>query len=302
MNDKRCSVVLRNRNLLAEVSSHGAELVRLQDEDGRDLLWDGSPDWWTGRAPLLFPVVGKLPNDTALIDGRKFPMRQHGFARTKNFSLVERTDSECRFQLKADEETQAQYPFNFLLDIYFSITAATLRIVASVISRSSRAMPFSFGFHPAFRWPQPYGGGREEHEIRFESTERTFIRRTIDGLLDTHSPSAQFNGRGMRFDDKMFEAGAMIFDQLDSRTVDFGVAGKRSIRVKFAGMPHLGIWTRPGAGFLCIEPWQGYAAPIDFAGELQTKPGIHVLPPGDRATFTMEIFLLAADQATHDRR
>lgn len=302
MNDRSCAVVLKSGKLLAGISSRGAELVRLQDDAGRDLLWNGSPDCWTGRAPLLFPIVGKLPNDTALIDGQSFPMRQHGFARTKNFSLVEKTNSECRLQMEADEETRAQYPFDFLLDIHFSITEATLRIIASVANKSSRAMPFSFGFHPAFRWPLPYGGKREEHEIRFETSEYTFIRRTIDGLLDTKASSVRFNGRRIGLEDKMFEEGAMIFDQLNSRTVDFGVPGKRSIRVRFPDMPHLGLWTKPGAGFLCIEPWQGYAAPIDFSEELKTKPGILLLPPGESAAFTMDICLLAADQTTQDRR
>jgi galactose mutarotase-like enzyme len=84
------SVVIRTGRLVAEISRHGAELIRLQDRDGKDLLWDGCEKWWTGRAPLLFPIVGRLPNDIAICDGKAFSMRQHGFARNKQFSLSDR--------------------------------------------------------------------------------------------------------------------------------------------------------------------------------------------------------------------
>jgi galactose mutarotase-like enzyme len=83
--------------MVAEISPHGAELIRLQDRDGKDLLWNGCEKWWTGRAPLLFPIVGRLPNDSALVNGEIFPMRQHGFARNKQFSVVGASLCECAF-------------------------------------------------------------------------------------------------------------------------------------------------------------------------------------------------------------
>jgi galactose mutarotase-like enzyme len=152
------SIAIRSERLVAEISRHGAELIRLQDHDGKDLLWNGCEKWWTGRAPLLFPIVGRLPNDTATIDGEPFPMRQHGFARNKQFSIVGASASECIFRLAADDETRQQFPFDFVLEVAFVIEGAALRIGATVCNESSRAMPVSFGFHPAFRWPLPYGG------------------------------------------------------------------------------------------------------------------------------------------------
>jgi galactose mutarotase-like enzyme len=290
------SVEIRSGRLVAEISRHGAELIRLRDRDGKDLLWDGCEKWWTGRAPLLFPIVGRLPNDIAICDGEAFPMRQHGFARNKQFSIAGASLSECIFRLASDDETRRQFPFDFVLEVAFVIEDAALRIGATVFNKSSRAMPVSFGFHPAFRWPLPYGGSRQDHEIRFERSESAAIRRVTDGLLDVAASSEIFDGSIMALDDAMFVPGALIFDRLKSRAVNFGVPGRPSIQVRFPNMPHLGVWTKPGAGFLCIEPWQGYAAPLGFAGELKDKPGGISLAANASTEFAIEICLLDKDQ------
>jgi galactose mutarotase-like enzyme len=289
------SIVIRSERLVAEISRHGAELIRLQDRDGKDLLWNGCEKWWTGRAPLLFPIVGRLPNDTAMFDDETFSMRQHGFARNKQFSIVGASVSECIFGLASDDETRQQFPFDFVLEVAYVIEDATLRIGATVFNKSSRAMPVSFGFHPAFRWPLPYGGSRQDHEVRFERSETVPIRRLTDGLLDVTASTEIFEGRTMPLDDAMFVPGALIFDQLKSRAVDFGVREQPSIQVRFANMPHLGVWTKPGAGFLCIEPWQGYAAPLGFAGELKEKPGGLLLAANASTKFAIEICLLGTN-------
>jgi galactose mutarotase-like enzyme len=277
--------------MAAEISSRGAELTRLQDRDGNDLLWNGCEKWWSGRAPLLFPIVGRLPNDIAICDGKAFSMRQHGFARNKQFSTVGSSVSECILRLGSDDETRQQFPFDFVLEVAFSIDDAALRIGATVFNKSPLAMPISFGFHPAFRWPLPYGGSRHEHEIRFERLESATILRVTDGLLDMAASTEIFEGRTMPLDDAIFVSGALIFDRLKSRAVSFGVPGQPSIQIRFPNMPHLGVWTKPGAGFLCIEPWQGYAAPVGFTGELKDKPGGVSLASNASAEFAIEICL-----------
>ena len=292
------SVVIRNGSLVAEISRHGSELIRLQDRDGQDLLWNGCEKWWTGRAPLLFPIVGRLPNDIAICDGKAFPMRQHGFARNKPFSIVGAGVSECMLRLASDDETRQQFPFDFVLEVAFVIEDAALRIAATVFNKSPRTMPVSFGFHPAFRWPLPYGGSRQDYQIRFETPESAPIRRATDGLLDVTASSEIFEGSIMALDDAMFVPGALIFDRLKSRAVNFGVPGQPSIQVRFPNMPHLGVWTKPGAGFLCIEPWQGYAAPVGFAGELKDKPGGVLLAANASAEFAIEICLLDTNQTS----
>jgi galactose mutarotase-like enzyme len=283
------SITLSSPDLEAQISVCGAELVSLRDEARRDLLWDGDPAFWTGRSPLLFPIVGRLNGDRARIDNNEYELKQHGFARHSEFEVIEARQTVCRLRLKSNEATLIRYPFGFQLDVTYSIAGATLTVAAEVVNSGSGTMPVSFGFHPAFRWPLPYGGDRDAHEIRFERAEPSPIRLLSDGLLGPYADGTPVEGDRLRLRDALFDAGALVIDWVASRTVEYGVPGRRSIRVAFPGMPHLGIWTKPGAGFVCIEPWQGHADPVGFEGQLSEKPGIVLIGPGDTRSFSMEI-------------
>src|SRR5690606_32225519 len=131
-------VTLSNDHLKARIASQGAELVSLCDEEGRDLLWDGDPAFWTGRSPLLFPIVGRLRDDRALIGGRAYPMKQHGFARISTFEIVDAAAEFCRCRLKATKATREQYPFDFRLDMTYRLDGGRLLLRASVTNPESR--------------------------------------------------------------------------------------------------------------------------------------------------------------------
>ena len=283
------SVTISSPHLRAEVSADGAELIRLQDEQGRDWLWDGDPAFWTGRSPLLFPIVGRVRDDRIHINGLKYELPKHGFARTSRFEVEEANSSQCRFRLRSSEATLQRYPFPFQLDVTYAVEGAVLSITAAVTNNGSSSMPVSFGFHPAFRWPLPYGAPREDHEIRFEQEETAPIRRPVEGLISRQADPSPVQNRTLALRDDLFEADALVFDQPGSRSVEYGARGSASLRVDFPDMPHLGIWTKPGAGYICIEPWQGYADPQDFTGDFSSKPGIVSVQPGETRRFAITI-------------
>lgn len=283
------TVSISSPALSAQISALGAELVRLQDGAGRDLLWDGDPAFWTGRSPLLFPIVGEAKGNRITVAGTHYEIGRHGFARTSHFALIASGASHCTWRLESSEETRRQYPFAFRLDVTYRIDGSSLQMVAEVTNRGEGPMPASFGFHPALRWPLPYGKPRAAHEIVFEQEEPAPIRRPIDGLLSSAAYPTPVHDRRLALHDELFEAGALVFDELASRSLVYGDA----VRVSFPGMPHLGIWTIPGAGYVCIEPWQGHASPEDFDGELADKPGMVLLAPAETRTFGMSIGLTA---------
>ncbi len=274
--------------LSAEISTTGAELMRLQDRTGADLLWDGDPAFWASRSPLLFPIVGEAKANRIKVDGTTYEIGRHGFARTSTFTLVRSDAASCTFRLEASEATRRHYPFAFRLDVTYRIEAATLRMEAEVTNTGDGVMPASFGFHPALRWPLPYGTSRAAHEIVFEHDEPAPIRRPVDGLLSTAQFPTPVHERHLKLHDDLFEDGALVFDTLASRSVVYGDA----VRVAFPHMPHLGIWTKPGAGYVCIEPWQGHASPEGFDGELADKPGMVAIAPSATETFAMSIEVL----------
>ncbi len=278
-------VAISDSRLSAQVSALGAEFVRLQDRDGSDLLWDGDPAFWTGRSPLLFPIVGEAKGNRITVAGAQYEIGRHGFARTSTFALVSSDTARCTWRLEASEATRRHYPFEFRLDITYRIEAAALHMTAEVTNRGDGLMPASFGFHPALRWPLPYGKPRAAHEIVFERDEPAPIRRPIDGLLSSARYPTPVRDRHLVLNDGLFDAGALVFDTLASRSLVYGDA----LRVSFPRMPHLGIWTKPGAGFVCIEPWQGHASPEGFDGELADKPGMVAIMPGATESFGMSI-------------
>jgi galactose mutarotase-like enzyme len=279
------TVAISSPALRAEISPLGAELVRLQDTSGADLLWDGDPAFWTGRSPLLFPMVGRARGDRITVAGQTYEMGQHGFARTSTFALVRSDAASCTWRLEASEATRQRYPFAFRLDVTYRIDGPTLHLEAAVTNIDSVVLPASFGFHPALRWPLPYGTPRAAHDIVFDKDEPAPIRRPVDGLLSAAQFPTPVRGRRLALSDDLFEAGALIFDTLASRSLVYGGA----IRVDFPRMPHLGLWTKPGAGYVCIEPWQGYASPEGFDGDFADKPGMVSVAPGATETFAMSI-------------
>lgn len=273
------SVSIASGKLGATISSLGAELVRLHTIAGEELLWDGNPAVWAGRSPLLFPIVGGVKDDRIKVSGRSHPMSRHGFARTSTFELLDAQLSHCTWRLRPNDETLKRYPFAFRLDVTYVLDGDRLMLRASVANEGDGAMPASFGFHPAFRWPLRPGLPREQHEVRFEKPEPAPIRRLANGLLGAAVPSP-VEGTRLALADSLFVDDALIWDRLQSRSLIYHGPAGPTLRLGFAGMPHLGIWSKPGAGFICLEPWQGFASPADFDGELSEKPGIALIPPG----------------------
>jgi galactose mutarotase-like enzyme len=293
-NSEDIMVTLKNAHIEASFVAMGAELQTLRDASGRDFLWDGDPTWWKGRAPLLFPIVGRVPHDHILVDGQLYPMRQHGLARISEFTLVRANAETCVFRLLASPETLAHFPYDFHLDVTYALSGPSLLLSAAVTNPGPAPIPVSFGFHPAFRWPLPGSDVKGDHAVIFDEDEPAPVRRLKDGLLRDERFPTPVAGRVLALYEALFDDDAIIFDRLISRGVTYR-SPHATVRIDFPCMPQLGLWSKPGAGFVCIEPWHGYAAPDDFAGELREKPGISSLEPGAAATFSMRITL--ADQA-----
>lgn len=277
--------------LRASINPFGAELSSLRDGEGRELMTDADPAFWTGRAPILFPIVGRLNDDVLWIDGRSYRMEKHGFARRSIFDAVDVTPASATFRMTDNVDTMQQYPFHFLLEIGFAIEGATLTMTARIGNGGDAPMPVSFGWHPAFAWPLPYGAGRDEHRIQFEADEPGDLKAlTPDGLIggDRASP---VDGRTLALADALFEADALIWDPVASRAVRYGAATGPQLDIAFPDTPRLGIWTKPGAGFVCVEPWHGIADPAGYQGDFGDKPGVFEIAPGDSWQCALQVTL-----------
>ncbi|WP_419826276.1 aldose 1-epimerase family protein [Sphingomonas sp.] len=284
-------VTLRSDALTVTVSTRGAELQSVTDADGRDWLWDGDPRWWTGRAPILFPTVG-VTADGARFGDRRTALGKHGFARDSDFTATDADEAHASFRLEASDATRAVYPFAFRLDVTHRLDGATLTIAAEVSNQGEEPMPVGFGFHPALRWPLPGTGAasRFDHIVRFDADEPGALRAiSADGLIAAAPRPTPVHDNELHLRDALFEHDALVWDRPASRSLCFGVADEPGVRVDFADMPMLGIWTKPGAGYLCIEPWHSHADEEGFAGQFADKPGVATLAPGEAKSYAMSL-------------
>jgi galactose mutarotase-like enzyme len=283
-------VTIASPFLTAEISALGAELQSLVDGEGRQFMTDADPAFWRGHAPVLFPIVGRLNNDRYQLDGVEYDMPKHGFARRSQFETVRPDGASVTFRLIDSEATRAIYPFAFALELAFALQGRILSMTATVINTGDKPMPASFGFHPAFAWPLPFGGSKEEHAIRFEHDEPGMLKEiTSEGLIAAKQRPSPVVGNVLRLEDGLFSNDALVWDALHSQRLEYGVPGKPGLSIAFPDTSKLGIWMKPGARYVCVEPWAGIADPEDYSGEFRSKPGVFEVRPGANRAFRMSV-------------
>lgn len=286
-------ITIRSGQLSAQINPLGAELTHLQDADGRELMTDADPAYWTAHAPILFPVVGMPSGETIRIDGQEYAMPKHGFGRRSLFEIVSVEPDRVIFALTDSAATRAIYPFAFRLEIGFTVKDHTLDIDVTVINPAAQTLPASFGFHPAFAWPLPYGEDRDAHSITFSSVEADMIRRiAADATISPDLRQTPAKGRALLLDDAIFAEDALVWDNLKSDSLLFGADTGPQLMIKFPDTPMLALWTKMGAGYVCIEPWHGIADPQGYLGEFRDKPGIFEVPAFGKKRINMSVTLL----------
>nr|WP_246543386.1 aldose 1-epimerase family protein [Novosphingobium profundi] len=284
-------------DLTARINPFGAELWSLVDAQGREFMTDGNPEVWSGHAPILFPIVGALNQGRYRLGGKEYALPRHGFARHSTFEVLIAEKERVMFSLAANAATREVYPFEFKLNVNYRVIGTKLAIGVGVQNCGEVPMPFSIGFHPGFAWPLPGGAAKEDHRIVFSENEPQQVRRVDPktGLLLPDRKHGPVKGNTFTPRAELFEADALIWDKVHSKVVTFGPPNGTRIAVKSSVLPMLGIWQKPGADFLCIEPWQGIADPVGFEGDFREKPGVISVPAGQTQFFELHIAVLPAN-------
>ena len=283
---------LKHDHLKATVNPVGAELSSLLC-NGTELMWQGDEQFWTGRAPILFPIVGALKDGTMTFRGKHYELPRHGIARHATFETFEQSDSSVSMRLTADEKTLQVYPWDFELQVHFSLRRSGLEICYDIYNRDSSDMLYTIGSHPAFALEINNQYSFSDYEIAFDQPESlATYSLNEDGLLDTEPHSFACAGTGnatIRLSEEIFNDDALVFRDINSRQVSLHRDGKVLLTVDTGGAPHLGIWAKPGAPFVCIEPWFGTSDFIDSNGDFETKPDLHKLAPQQKSSHTVAV-------------
>lgn len=280
---------IANDALSISINEIGAELSSLRDSAGRELLWQGGPEW-KRRAPVLFPIVGRLPGNRLVTGGRTYRMTQHGFARDQQFQAERLGESSIAFTLVDNEETREQFPFAFRLQLRFGLDGNVLTVEYELENPGESVLRASLGAHPGFSWPLPGAGSRAGHRIEFEQEETAPVRRiSKKGLLLPEPVPTPIEHGVLELRDELFADDAIIFDHLASRSVRYSAPGAPAITVAFPDFPLLGVWSKAPGEFVCIEPWFGMTTAKGFDGDFSDKPGQLALEPGQSRTLVQAI-------------
>lgn len=270
------NITISNSQLTATINTLGAELISLV-KNNKNYIWNVDETYWNKTSPILFPIVGRLKNDSYLFNGKKYQLPRHGFARNLEFSFDKKSDSQVILELNETEETKAMYPFTFKLLVAYTLIGNELVMEYFLRNQSDEVLPFSIGAHPAFA----IEGNFENYSLQFNKKD----------LFETHHlENESFNGKTTLVDTKnnsialnyaLFEKDALVFKQLNSNEVTLKNKDKTTLKVNYDHFPYLGIWTKQNAPFLCIEPWCGLADDINHNGNLEEKEGMNHLPAGE---------------------
>ncbi len=281
------TTIIKNSVLTAEIKHFGAELISLKTNLNKKYIWEGNPDFWGKHSPILFPIVGTLKNNSFHHNGMEYHLSRHGFARDMEFELIDATENSATFSIQSSDETLKVYPFEFELQLIYTLDKNNLFIAYKVINKGKSTMPFAIGAHPAFALPNQF----ENYAIAFEKEEPLEYYLLEDDLISNNTKQLEVDNKQIPLTYDLFENDALIFKTLQSDSLTILENENPILRVHFKDFPSLGIWTKMNAPFLCIEPWFGYSDTNENSGNLLEKEGILILESNETfySKFSIEI-------------
>lgn len=273
-----------NDKFTLKVKEMGAELNSLKSKKtGIEYIWCGDDSIWYGQSPILFPIIGRLLDDKYTLNGKEYTMAKHGIVRKKPFTLKESTEDSLTFVQTEDEESLKNYPYEFDLKVTFKLTEKGLKVSHTVTNNSNELMYYSFGAHPAFNC--------EIGDYLEFSEDSTLVTERIDHesiLIDEKFPVEMENGK-IQLTETLFDNDALILSDFNSKNVKIK-SNKHNRVISFDfDSPFLGIWAKPNAPYVCIEPWWGVNDDYHKKSDFSQKRGIMSLEPNKSKTFSWEV-------------
>ena len=269
--------------LKIQTKKSGAELISIQ-YNGKEMLFQGAKVldsngniYWKRQAPILFPIVGQLKNSQTQIEGEIYEMSQHGFARDMDFEEISKTENKHHYMLKYNEGTLKKYPYKFELHVIYEIIGDTLTVTYKVKNIDDKTIYFGLGGHPAFNCD--YSNG--EYEIVFsENEDKIEFLKLKNGLIDTEKAQNILQDNKICLKKDTFDNDAVIMKKLKSNKVILQnhETNQKILEFDFTGFPYLALWSKKGAPFVCIEPWQNTADRIDSPQIYKDKENVIELP------------------------
>lgn len=263
-------ITISNGCINVKISTKGAEMKSIT-KGGREMLWNGDPAVWAAQTPLMFPICGGLKDDKFIYDGKEYILEKHGYGRHTEFE-IEKADAErATFLLVSDAESHKVYPFDYELRVTYTLDGAKVNIEYNVKNTSVGDMYFSIGGHEGYACPE----GIEEYSVIFSEKEDLTSNILNGNLLEYNTCSLGNNTNELSLKYEYFAIDAQVFLNLKSKKVTLkNRANGEERTVEFKGFDYFLLWTKPGAKYICMEPWCGCQDFVDSDYDITKKRGI----------------------------
>ncbi len=263
---------IKNDFIELEVIKKGGEIQSLLF-DGKEVMWQGDPNHWTGKNPTLFPIVGNTYSKDYQIDGKTYAMKNHGLVRYSDLVCVKFTDDEIIMELKESKDSLSKYPFKFTYQIKYSLDNNKVNIDYFIRNDSDEDMPFTFGLHPGFNVDN-FEGSYLEYEKKEKAKQIVFSEGPVyekDVILDKWPLSYE----------EIMKYQTIVYKGLKSKYFKL-VLKDYTIKLNAEGYPYFAIWTSDDkAPFICLEPWYGHADFQENNVDFKDREGMMSLKPGE---------------------
>lgn len=287
---------IENDLLKVEVNEQGAELCSIFSKSTkREYIWQANPSIWGSSAPVLFPNIGLLKGGEYTHKGKRYQLPKHGIIRNSSkIKMVSHSQSRISFLLSHDDESLKQFPFEFDFKINFMLNGNRLQVFHEIINLGAESMYFSLGGHPAFNCLWQEGEKLADYYIEFDKSETaSILRLNAEGLLTKEKIPFLKDQNEIALNSTIFENDALIFTDLHSSEVTLRCKkNKTKIKMSYGDFPCLGIWSKPKAPYVCLEPWDGLPDFEDSKGDWTKKKGNRTLEPGNTYYASYQIQIL----------
>ncbi len=276
---------IENEYLKVGVKEYGCELTSvISKNNNNEYLWQGDESVWYGQSPILFPIVGRLIEDSYYLNGNKYTMPKHGFARKTDWTLLNKEDDNMSFILSESEDTLKIYPYEFDLIVTYTLNENKLKVNHCVVNKNETDMFFSLGAHPGFNC-------EIGDKLVFDENE-TLDTEKIDLEFSLRLPETfniLNNEKEILITENIFDEDALILHNIKSKYITLmHKNGKNTVKFDMGSSPYLGIWAKPNAPYVCIEPWFGVNDSFEKKSDISEKDAIIKLPAEEIFNFTWE--------------
>ena len=286
---------IKNEFLSVTVSTKGAELMSIKNlKNDTEYLWQGDAKYWGSRASNLFPICGRLIEKEYTYRGKSYHLNTHGFARASEFELLQKGENTLSFVLRANDETRANYPFEFEYVVTYVLTDNTIKTIYSAKNLGKNKMYCAFGGHPGFTVPLGNDGVFEDYYLEFkQDTTQTEMLFKECFFTDETAPFKTENKRLYLRHDFFDNDAHFVIDSGFSCTLKSDKSDK-SVIVTYPQMKYLGIWhaVKMDAPYICIEPWTSVPSYFGKVDDIETKRDMYALEANEEASVSFDITII----------